>query len=83
MELQDEVTVVLTQHGANVLNKQNKEHNDKFPNEKSLRTDHTAGELLSDNLFNIINTFKDHFNPESYACFKKRRRLNEKSGQPA
>ena len=70
MELQDRVTVVLTQHGANVLNKQNKEHNDKFPNEKSLRTDHTAGELLSDNLFNIINTFKDHFNPESYACFK-------------
>lgn len=70
MELQDRVTVVLTQYGANVLNKQNKEHNDKFPNEKSLRTDHAAGELLSDHLFNIIDTFKEHFHIGRMACFK-------------
>lgn len=70
MELQDRVTVVLTKHGANVLNNQNKEHNDKFPKTERRRTDYDVGMFLSDRLFNIINTFKDHFNPESYACFK-------------
>ncbi len=69
MELQDRVTVVLTKHGANVLNKQNKEYNDKFPKAERRRTDYDVGMFLSDNLFNIINTFKDHFNPESYVCF--------------
>lgn len=69
MELQDRVTVVLTKHGANVLNNRNKEYNDKFPKARRLRTDYDVGMFLSDNLFNIINTFKDHFNPESYVCF--------------
>lgn len=69
MELQDRVTVVLTKHGANVLNKQNKEYNDKFPKAERRRTDYVVGELLSDHLFNIINTFKDHFNPGSCVCF--------------
>ena len=69
MELQDKVTVVLTKHGANVLNNRNKEYNDKFPKARRLRTDYDVGMFLSDNLFNIINTFKDHFNPESYVCF--------------
>lgn len=69
MELQDRVTVVLTKHGANVINNQNKEYNDKFPKAERRRTDYVVGELLSDHLFNIINTFKDHFNPGSCVCF--------------
>ena len=69
MELQDRVTVVLTKHGANVLNNQNKEYNDKFPKAERRRTDYDVGMFLSDSLFNIINTFKDHFNPGSCVCF--------------
>lgn len=69
MELQDRVTVVLTKYGANVLNKQNKEYNDKFPKAECRRTDYAVGELLSDHLFNIIDTFKDHFHIGTMACF--------------
>lgn len=69
MELQDRVTVVLTKYGANVLNKQNKEYNDKFPKAERRRTDYAVGELLSDYLFNIIDTFKDHFHIGTMACF--------------
>ena len=69
MELQDRVTVVLTKHGANVLNNQNKEYNDKFPKAERRRTDPDVGMFLSVSLFNIINTFKDHFNPGSCFCF--------------
>ena len=58
MELQDRVTVVLTKHGANVLNNQNKEYNDKFPKAERRRTDYDVGMFLSDSLFNIINTFR-------------------------
>lgn len=70
MELQDRVTVVLTQHGANVLNNKNKEYNEKFPDSDCLRTDHAAGEFLSDRLFNIIDTFKDHIHLGGIVCFK-------------
>lgn len=69
MELQDRVTVVLTKYGANVLNKQNKEYNDKFPKSERRRTDYAVGELLSDYLFNIIDTFKDHFHIGRMTCF--------------
>lgn len=69
MELQDRVTVTLTEHGANVINNQNKEYNDKFPKAERRRTDYVVGELLSDHLFNIIDTFKDHFRIGTMACF--------------
>ncbi|WP_065218040.1 MULTISPECIES: hypothetical protein [Butyricimonas] len=69
MELQDRVTVVLTQYGANVLNKQNKEYNDKFHKAEILKTNYVAGDFLSDHLFCIIDTFKDHFHIVTKACF--------------
>lgn len=69
MELQDRVTVTLTEHGAKILNKINKEFNDRCKKVKPFKTDHKEGDLLTSELYDIINTFKDHFNPGSYVCF--------------
>lgn len=69
MELQDRVTVTLTEHGAKILNKINNEFNDRCKKVKPFKTDYKEGDLFTSELYDIINTFKDHFNPESYVCF--------------
>ena len=69
MELQDRVTVTLTEHGAKILNKISKELNDRCKNVKPFKTDHKKGDLLTSELYDIISIFKDHFGPGCYICF--------------
>ena len=69
MELQDRVTVTLTEHGAKILNKCNKEFNDRYPKIKLFKTDYKGGDLFTRELYDIINIFKDHFGPGCYICF--------------
>lgn len=70
MELQDRVTVTLTEHGAKILNKCNKEFNDRYPKIKLFKTDYKGGDLFTSELYDIINSFNGHFNPGCYVCFK-------------
>ena len=70
MELQDRVTVVLTQYGANVLNQKNKEFNDMCPKIKPLKTNYKEGDLFTSNLYDIINSFKEEFGVGCHVCFK-------------
>lgn len=69
MELQDRVTVTLTEHGAKILNKCNKEFNDRYPKIKLFKTDYKGGDLFTSELYDIINSFNGHFNPGCYVCF--------------
>lgn len=70
MELQDRVTVTLTEHGAKILNEINKKFNDRYPKIKLFKTDYKGGDLFTSELYDLINSFNGHFNPGCYVCFK-------------
>lgn len=71
MELQDRVTVTLTEHGARKLNEYNKKFNDRIPSaKKPFKTDYKEGDLLTSDLYDIINRFDGEFFIGCNVCFK-------------
>ncbi|WP_303223978.1 hypothetical protein [Butyricimonas faecihominis] len=73
MELQDRVTVTLTEHGAKKLNECNKYFNDRCPKLKPFKTDYKAGDEVTDCLHEIINRFEGQFSVGSDVCFRNLR----------
>lgn len=73
MELQDRVTVTLTEHGAKKLNECNKDFNDRCPKLKPFKTDYKAGDEVTDCLHEIINRFDGQFSVGSNVCFRNLR----------
>lgn len=73
MELQDRVTVTLTEHGAKILNEINNEFNDRCKKVKPFKTDYKEGDEVTDCLHEIINRFEGQFSVGSNVCFRNLR----------
>lgn len=81
MELQDRVTVTLTEYGAKKLNECNKNFNDRCPKIKPFKTDYKEGDLFTSELHDIINNFEGHFHDGYNVCFKNIMPAENKSTQ--
>lgn len=70
MELQDRVTVTLTEHGAKILNERNRMAN-KISHLNSARTDYKEGDLITSHFDVILDIFKNEFYVGNHKfCFK-------------
>lgn len=73
MELQDRVTVTLTEYGAKKLNECNKDFNDRCPKVKPFKTDYKEGDEVTNCLHEIIKSFEGQFSVGSNVCFRNLR----------
>lgn len=68
MELNDTVEVTLTKDGANIINKENKDHLVYFPSLK-LRTDYKEGDKYKTELHDLFYKFGVHCCPGNDPAF--------------
>lgn len=61
MDLNDIVQIILTQKGADIVNKRNKDIN-AYNVHRNFKTDYKAEDMYSDQLWEIFNIFGDHCN---------------------